>query len=38
MNDLIRFLTVIAIVLVSFAAAITITYYNSYGNLPGMVP
>lgn len=38
MNDLIRFLAVIAIVLVSLAAAITITYYNSHGSLPGMVP
>jgi hypothetical protein len=38
MNDLIKFLTVIAIVIGSVAAALAMTFYGSHGTLPGMTP
>jgi len=38
MNDLIKFLTVVLIVMFCVAAALTITFYGDYRTLPGMVP
>ncbi len=38
MNNLIKCLVIVLVVLTSITAAVTITYYNSHVTLPGMTP